>query len=146
MSWDPKRLGFYCSRCDAQINMVFRQERFLGKYGEGKKNSDPYVSVSYCAFFEEDKKKYAYQGAYHYCWDCEKELSKLIQEFNSKSRSDGEGTQGAGRGNSDREVLLLDSDSRKSEKEDATGSVHAPNLPLKTTDGQPEEGKDRGPL
>ncbi|TXH09060.1 MAG: hypothetical protein E6R04_09275 [Spirochaetes bacterium] len=84
MSWDPKRLGFYCSRCDAQINMVFRQERFLGKYGEGKKNSDPYVSVSYCAFFEEDKKKYAYQGAYHYCWDCEKDLSKLIQEFNTK--------------------------------------------------------------
>ena len=96
MSWDPKRLGFYCSRCDAQINMVFRQERFLGKYGEGKKNSDPYVSVSYCAFFEEDKKKYAYQGAYHYCWDCEKDLSKLIQEFNSKARTNGEGHQGTG--------------------------------------------------
>ena len=134
MSWDPQRLGFYCSRCDAQINMVFRQERFLGKYGEGRKNSDPYVSVSYCAFFEEDKKKYAYQGAYHYCWDCEKDLSKLIQEFNSKARTNGEGHQGTGSGSGDGKVLLLDANSRKSEELDPSSGVHAAGVPVKTTD------------
>jgi hypothetical protein len=114
--------------------MVFRQERFLGKHGEGKKNSDPYVSVSYCAFFEEDKKKYAYQGAYHYCWDCEKDLSKLIQEFNTKvreSRSGGEGVQGTGTGDGDGKVLLLDSNPPNTETSPPPSGVHAAGVPLK---------------
>lgn len=129
MSWDAKRLGFYCSRCDAPISMVTRQERFLGKYGEGRKNSDPYVSVAYHAFFEEDKKKFAYAGAYHYCWDCEKELSKILEEFNSKNPTHGAAGKGDSAGNDDGKVLLLDSNPSTPERADAPTGVHADRVP-----------------
>ena len=96
MSWDPQRLGFYCSRCDAQINMVFRQGDFLANT-EKEEEQRPVRLSQLLRVLRRRQKKYATKGL-PLLLGLRKDLSKLIQEFNSKARTNGEGHQGTGSG------------------------------------------------
>lgn len=85
MAWDHKRGTFVCDRCRTFIGMSTRQDKFLGKKGEGKKAGDPYVSVSWVAFFEPEKENRSYNKSTIYCWDCEKDFIKVIEKFNKRT-------------------------------------------------------------
>lgn len=84
MAWDKKRGGHYCDRCDAVIWMDVRQERFIKPDPRaGTRAGDPYVSVSRVSFHEPEKPLYS---GFMYCYDCEGDLFRLLEEFNKRER------------------------------------------------------------
>ena len=82
MSWSKEKMGFYCDRCGASIWMDVRQERFLKmRPAPGSKAGDPYLAVSYAAFFEDGK---SYNDGFQYCWDCEPVVMNVLRALNKE--------------------------------------------------------------
>lgn len=89
MAWCKKRMGHYCDRCDAEIWVNVRQDKYAAPTMRMKMAGDPYVGVSRYAFSEPEK---SMSSNLMYCFDCEKELWKLLEAFN-KEKSDGRAAQ-----------------------------------------------------
>lgn len=77
MGWNQEKGGYYCDRCETNINMSSRNTRFWTKGGISVEGGDPYISINHVAF-----DKPVPHGAKMYCFDCEPLLMGLLEEFN----------------------------------------------------------------
>ena len=132
MAWDPVKKGHYCDRCGQHISIVYRQDKYMNMPVKGGKYAgDPYVSIIYHAFFEEEKRFRFSLEAPIYCYACEKGLYEALQAYNKTFIKEAVQLPPAGpsQGNSDgdaaKQVLLLHADPPKPVETVPEPGVHA---------------------